>query len=93
MKLGKSIPTRSFLTSQSSYKNVEFYAYWDTAESSSDFPNIYLQIYNARMGTLLSSTNILNTSCSFAFSADILYLIDFSANSDYFTDVHVDLKA
>ncbi len=92
MKLGKNISARCFLISQSSAKNVEFYAYWDTAESSSNFPNIYLHIYNARIGTLLASTNILYTSCSFSFSADTLYLIEFSAQSDYFTDVHVDLK-
>ncbi len=92
MKLGKNISTRCFLISQSSAKNVEFYAYWDTAESSSNFPNIYLHIYNARIGTLLASTNILYTSCSFNFSADTLYLIEFSAQSDYFTDVHIDLK-
>lgn len=92
IKLGKNIPTRSVLVSQSSAKNIEFYAYWDTAESSSNFPNIYLRIYNARIGTLLASTNILYTSCSFNFSADTLYLIEFSAQSDYFTDVHVELK-
>lgn len=36
--------------------------------------------------------NVTLFSCFIRLSSDKLYLIEFSAQSDHFTDIHVDLK-
>ena len=90
--LGKTISRRSFLVSQSSKRNISFYANWDTTISDPNFANIYLEIYNPRIGTLLYRTNILFTNCTFEFESGALYLIEFSATTDLYTNVHLSCK-
>lgn len=90
--LGKAISRSSFLVRQSSNRTISFYANWDTVISDPNFPNVYLEIYNARIGTLLYRTNILFTNCAFEFESGTLYLIEFSAITDLYTNVHLSCK-
>lgn len=69
-----------------------FELYWDTTISDPNFANIYLEIYNPRIGALLYRTNILFTNCTFEFESGVLYLIEFFATTNLYTNVHLSCK-
>lgn len=69
-----------------------FELYWDTTISDPNFANIYLEIYNPRIGALLYRTKILFTNCTFEFESGAFYLIEFSATTNLYTNVHLSCK-
>ena len=90
--LSKSIPIHSLLISQSEKRSIIFLAYWDTSVSDPNFPSIYMSIYNPRLSASVSIANILFSSFTFSFDANTLYLIEFSATTSIYANIHLHIK-
>ncbi len=81
-----------FLISTCASKNISFYSYWNTSSMEPNYPKIHISIYDARLGVLLSQTDILYTEMLFSFKENTLYLIKISSQESPFSSIRLFCK-